>query len=153
MYHHDIFHKLYPKEGVTPTSFGASTAVTGGNIVRGIAQSALIILHHALPSQTAGAGTPTGSITLTLTDGATTSPVTAVTMVTAIPAVDVSAAGIDYFLVNLEGLNANLKVTATAAIAAAGGGNTPLCMASVEVILGDFSTEPQPSALAVYRRA
>jgi hypothetical protein len=153
MYHYDIFQKLYPKEGCTPTSYGASTAVTGANIVRGISQSALIILHHALPSQTAGSGTPTGSIILTLADGATTSPVTAVAMVTAIPAVDIAAAGIDYFLVNLEGLNANFKVTATAALTAAGGGNTPLCMASVEVILGDWNVEPQPSALAVYRRA
>jgi hypothetical protein len=153
MFHQHIFQKLDVRVGVVPTSFGASTAVTGANIVRGISQSAMIILNHALPSQTAGAGTPTGTITLTLTDGATTSPVTAVTMETAIPAVDIAAAGVSVFLVNLEGLNANLKVTATAALTAAGGGNTPLCMADVTVVLGDFSTEPQPSALHVYSRA
>jgi hypothetical protein len=153
MFHGNLFQKEYVKVGVTPTSFGASTAVTGANIVRGSAQSMAIVVNHAAPTQTAGTGTPTGSITITLTDGATTSPVTAVTMVSAIPATDIAAGGSDVYLVNLEGLNANIKVTATAALAAAGGGNTPLCLASVDVILGDFATEPQPSALTVYQRA
>jgi hypothetical protein len=151
MFHHNLFQKEYVKVGVTPTSFGAATAVTGANIVRGSAQSMAIVVNHALPTQTAGAGTPTGTITITVADGATTSPVTAVTL--SIPATNIAAAGSDVYLVNLEGLNANMKITATADLTAAGGGNTPLCLCSVSVILADFATEPQPSALTVYARA
>lgn len=153
MFHGNMFQRQNVVVGVTPTSFGASTAVTGGNIVRGSAQTMAIIVNHAAPTQTAGSGTPTGTITITLADGATTSPVTAVTMVTAIPGTDIAAAGVDVYYVNLEGLNSNIKVTATAALTAAGGGNTPLCLASVTCILGDFASEPQPSAVALYARA
>lgn len=152
---HNLFQKTVAYVGATPTSFGASTAVTSANIVKGTATGAIITVNHAAPTQTAGAGTPTGTLTLSFVDGPTTSPATAVTLTPTFTAgaVDIAAAGINQFYINLEKFDANFKITTTAALTASGGGNTPLCLASVDVLLGDWAVEPQPNAQTVFQKA
>ena len=136
-----------------PQSFGATTAVTGEVIDRLGFDTLTVAVNRALPSQTAGSGTPTGTLTLTFVEGATSSPVTAVTLKTAVAAIDVAAAGVEYFTFDLTGVNRYLKVVATAALAAAGGGNTPLELIGITAELSDANSEPQPSAVTIYAKA
>lgn len=137
----------------TPQSFGATTEVLGTVIDRLGFKSIKVLVNHAAPTQTAGTGTPTGTITLTVKEGTTTSPTTLVTMDTAIVGTDIAAAGVDAYEINLEGMGRYIKINALAALTAAGGGNTPLCTAAIDYILGDPSTEPQPSAVPVSKKA
>ena len=120
---------------IAPQSFSGTTAVSSSNVVRKGFGSAYVVVSNA-----AASGTPTtATLTLSFVDGATTSPATAVTLVSSPAAIDCSAAGYNIYQVDLSGFNGNFKAVLTPAFT---GGTTPAIVANAVVILCDAAVDP-----------
>ena len=129
---------------IDPISFATTTARAGNAIDRLGYDSAVFSLNYGIAS--AGSA---NTLTITLADGATTSPVTAVTFnVTPDVPDSTAAAGIYNMHLDLRGLNRYIKFTVTPA--ATGGGTT---YASGTLVLGDKNVGPVPSAVTVFKKA
>jgi hypothetical protein len=131
-------------KAVVWTALGTTTAKVGEVIDRlGYDSAILSVIWEAVSS--AGAST----IVPTLAEGATSSPVTAVTLNTALAtATATTVAGIDNYHLDLRGLDRYIRLTLTPAIA---GGGTVL--AGATITLGDKNVGPVPSAVTIYKKA
>jgi len=126
------------------TTYATTTARVGNAIDRSGYDSAIVILQYGIAS----AGT-VNTLTLSLNEGATNNPATAVTF-NATPAVpdSTAAAGIEIYHLDLRGMNKYIRFTCTPA--ATGGGTT---YAGLTIVLGDKNVGPVPSAVTVLRKA
>jgi len=123
----------------------ATTVARVGNVIDRLGyDSAIVAVQYGIAS----AGT-VNTLTLSVVEGATTSPATAVTL-SATPVVpdSTAAAGIEYYNFDLRGMNRYIKFTVTPA--ATGGGSTN---AGATIILGDKNVGPVPSAVTVFKKA
>jgi len=132
---------------IPPTTTSGSSAVTSSNVARlgangAMARSALLVIEHGAMS------VGTVVVTPTIVEGPSTSPVTAVTMKTALPAFTPSAAGIEVYELNLEGIDANFKVVLTPAT-----GDSGVVTLTCAVILGDMDINPEATSAVVYEKA
>jgi hypothetical protein len=95
----------------------------------------------------AAATVGTVTLTNTITEGATTSPVTAVTLKTALPGHSCVAAGACVEEVNLEGMDRYIKITCTPTA-----GSSGVVYFGVDVVLGDMDINPEATAATVYEK-
>jgi len=133
-------------EVIVPQATSGDTPITSAVIDRlgsngAMARSALIITNFA--AATGG----TVSVQNTLLEGSTTSPVTAVTLKTALPSHSCAANGCVVEEVNLEGLNRYVSVVCTPTHGTSGTANV-----SVAVVLGDMDINPEATAATVYEK-
>jgi hypothetical protein len=140
-----ILDRIKTGGAIAPQEFSGSTPATSANIVRGGAQSAIVIVSNA-----AATGSPSAaSLTLSFVDGPTTSPANAVTFETAPAAINALTAGVSIFNVDIRGFDTNFKVTATPAFT---GGSSPKIVADCVVLLTDVPVDPANGATTIYRK-
>jgi hypothetical protein len=133
-------------KAVDVNEYSGTTAKAGEVIDFKGYQSAILSVNHAAASGAPSAAT----LTVTMAEGDTTSPATAVTFNVAIAAIDVSAAGISTYHIDLRPFKRYGKFTITPAFTA---GTSPACLASAELVLGDKNIDPTPSAVTIYKKA
>ena len=127
--------RVLHKQGFVPTSFSGTTAVDTAAIDRLGFNTAFILIDNA-----AASGTPTAvTFTLTFSDGATSSPATAVTLSAAPAAYSVLAAGCAMYTVDLSNFNRYFKATVTPAFTE---GTEPAVVASCALVLADSRVDP-----------
>jgi hypothetical protein len=142
-----LLQRVRGAHAIPPSTTSGTTPVVSSNIARlgangAMARSAILVIEHGAMS------VGTVVITPTITEGATTSPVTAVTMKSALPAFTPSAAGVEIYQLNLEGIDANFKVTLTPAT-----GDSGVVTLTCAVILGDMDINPEATAAVVYEKS
>jgi hypothetical protein len=131
-------------KAVGANTYATTTARVGAVIDTMGYESAIFAFDYSIAS----AGT-INTLTFSLAEGATTSPVTAVTPNVAFPVPDsTAAAGIQEIHLDLRGLARYIRFTVTPA--ATGGGTTT---GSGIIVMGDRNMNATPSALQIYRKA
>ena len=141
--------RLLPKLGFIPTSL-TDTAVASAAIDRTGFNTAVIKVCN-----NAGTDLASGTLTITLTDGATNTAATAVTLATAIPAITLNATSgnFNYYYVDLSGINKYFKVVVTPDLTATEAGTVSVIV-DVDVTLCDDRVNPASGkASTVYREA
>ncbi len=139
--------RLLPKQGFVPQSL-TDTAVDTAAIDRTGFGSAVIKVSNAI-----GVDVAAGTIAVDIFEGASSSPATAVTLESAISDIDVTAAGYNYYFLDLSGMNKYFKVTVTPDLTATEGGTASVDVA-VDVILCDANADPASgSAKTIYRKS
>jgi hypothetical protein len=129
---------------VDPNTYATTTARVGNAIDRLGYDSAVFSLNYTIAS----AGT-INTLTITMAEGPTSSPATAVTFNVTPDVPDSTAAkGIYNMHLDLRGLDRYIKFTVTPA--ATGGGTTT---AAASLVLGDKNVGPVPSAVTVFKKA
>jgi hypothetical protein len=133
-------------KAVDVNEYSGTTAKAGEVIDFKGYQSAILSVNYA-----AASGSPTAAtLTVTMAEGATSSPATAVTFNTTPAAIDVTSAGITEYHIDLRPFLRYGKFTITPAFTA---GTSPACLASATIVLGDKNVEPVPSAVTIYKKA
>lgn len=131
-------------KAVGANSYATTTARVGAVIDTMGYESAIFAFDFGVAS-----GGTINTLTFSLAEGDTTSPVTAVSPNVAFPVPDsTAAAGIQEIHLDLRGLKRYIRFTVTPA--ATGGGTT---YGSGVITLGDHNINATPSALQIYRKA
>lgn len=121
--------------GFYPQSFTGTTAVDSAAIDRKGFNTAFVIVNNAA----ATGGPSAATLTLTFSDGATSSPATAVTLNATPAVIDASAAACTMYTVDLSGFNRYFKATLTPAFTA---GTAPADVAGMSILLSDAQINP-----------
>ncbi len=130
---------------VDPNAYSGTTAKAGEVIDCQGYQSAIVSINYA-----AASGTPSAaSLTLSMVEGATSSPATAVTIAPAVSAIDCLTAGVTNYHFDLRPFKRYVKFTLTPAFTS---GTTPGIVAAATITMGDKNVEPVPSAVSIYAK-
>lgn len=135
-------------EVIVPQATSGDTPITSAVIDRLDANTGAMARSMLIITSFAAATGGTVSLQNTLLEGATTSPVTAVTLKTALPSHSAAANGAVIEEVNLEGCNRYIKVVCTPTHGTSGTANV-----SVAVVLGDMDINPEATAAVVYEKS
>lgn len=130
-----------------PAVTSGSTPVVGAVIDRlgangALARSMLIAVTNAV--HTGG----TVSLALTIQDGETNSPATAVTLSASLPAIDCATGQTTLYQLDLEGFGRYFKITSTPTPTASG-----VVYQSIALVLGDMDINPEATPAIVYKKA
>lgn len=124
----------------------SGTTAKAGEVIDTLGyQSAIVSVNNA-----AASGTPTAAtLTLSMVEGTTSSPATAVTIVPTVTAISCLAAGITNYQFDLRPFKRYVKFTLTPAFT---DGTSPKILGSASITLGDKNIEPVPSAVSIYAK-
>ena len=130
---------------VDPNSYSGTTAKAGAVIDTLGYQSAIVSVNYAAASGSPSAAT----LTLSMVEGDTSSPATAVTIAPAVTAIDCLTAGTVNYQFDLRPFKRYVKFTLTPAFTS---GTTPAIIGAASIVLGDKNIEPVPSAVSIYTK-
>lgn len=133
-------------KAVDVNEYSGTTAKAGEAIDFQGYQSAILIVNNAAASGSPSAAT----LTVTMAEGATSSPATPVTFNTAPAAIDCLTAGVTQYHIDLRPFKRYGKFTITPAFT---GGSSPAILGSAVIVLGDKNVDPTPSAVTIYKKA
>lgn len=130
---------------VDANEYSGTTAKAGEVIDCKGYQSAIVAINNAAASGSPSAAT----LTLSMAEGATNSPATAVTISPAVSAFSCLTAGLTMYQFDLRPFKRYVKFTLTPAFT---GGSSPKILAGATITLGDKNVEPVPSAVSIYSK-